>query len=116
MQVDVCEQWRDNRTLRCSRLTRREHRSFQYTGFEPLAYQPQDTPVRNLMFHETDQLFMVDRIKERADVGIGNPIYGRRTDGDTQCIQRIVLAAPWPESIREAEKLLLVHRVEYLDR
>ena len=38
-----------------------------------------------------------------------------RPDPDRQRVQRIVLAAPRPESVREAEKVLLVDGVEHLD-
>ena len=38
-----------------------------------------------------------------------------RHDPDPERIQRIVLAAPRPEPVREAEEVLLVDRVEHLD-
>ncbi len=115
MEVDVGEQRRDHRPLRSPGLTCRQHRSLKNTGLEPLAYQSKDALVADSMFDETDQPIVVDRIEERADVGVNDPVDGFPADPDCERIQRIVLAATGSETVREAEKLLLANAVEYLD-
>ena len=63
------------------------------------------------MLDKTDQPIMTDRIEEAADVGVQYPVHRRARDPDRQRVQRIMLAAPWPEPIREPEEIFLVDRV-----
>src|ERR1700760_2072184 len=52
-------------------------------------------------------------VKERLDVGVQYPVHLGAGDPGDQGIQRIVLAAPGAEPIREPEKVLLVDRIQH---
>src|SRR6516164_6780612 len=51
-------------------------------------------------------------IEKAPDVTVQNPVHLLPRDRDVQCVQRLMLAAPWPETIRESPKILLVNLVE----
>src|SRR3954462_520938 len=53
-------------------------------------------------------------VKERLDVGVHDPVHLGAGDPGYQGIQRIMLAAPGPEPIREPKKVLLVDRIQHL--
>jgi len=53
--------------------------------------------------------------EEVAEVRVEHPVHLLLRDTDRQRIQRVVRAAPWPEPVGEAEKVLLVDGVEHLD-
>jgi hypothetical protein len=55
---------------------------------------------------------VADRIKEPRDVSIEDPVYLASCDSDVQRIQRLVLVAPGPESVAEAQKFRLIDRRE----
>ena len=67
VQVDICQQRRDDRPLWRADRAFRPCIVFQYTRFQPLAYETQDALVANPMFKETYQPDMADRIEERPD-------------------------------------------------
>ena len=46
---------------------------------------------------------------------VEHPVHLPRKQSDVQRVQRLMLAAPWPESIREAEEVRFVDGVEHLD-
>src|SRR5271166_6927079 len=50
---------------------------------------------------------LTDFVKEAADVGVENPVHLRVVDSDTERVERIVRAPPWPEPIREPEEVML---------
>jgi len=58
---------------------------------------------------------VVDGVEEATDVSIEHIIHFLEIDPSVECIQRIVLAAPWPEPIREAEKIHLVDGIQHFD-
>jgi hypothetical protein len=45
---------------------------------------------------------MADRLEEPGDAGVQYPVHLALADPDRQRIQRIVLAAPWPEPVAES--------------
>lgn len=49
---------------------------------------------------------MFDFVEERPDVKIQHPVHLLACDSDVERVQRIVLAPPWPESIRKTQKVL----------
>jgi hypothetical protein len=55
---------------------------------------------------------LTDRVEERSNIGVQDVVHLPAADPDNQRIQRIVLAAPGPESVREPEEFLLVDRVQ----
>ena len=54
--------------------------------------------------------------KNAGDVGVQYAVHLGAGDPDHQRIQRIVLAAPGPEPVREPEEVFLVDRVQHRDR
>lgn len=54
--------------------------------------------------------------EERSDIGVENEVHPPADDADHQRVQRIVLAAPWPEPVREPEEVLLVDRAQHRGR
>jgi len=67
------------------------------------------------MFEETDQPVVVDRIKERTNVGINDPVHSSVANSDPERIQRIVLTAARAKTVRKADEFLFVNYVEDLD-
>src|SRR5690242_1435568 len=51
-------------------------------------------------------------VEKAPDVAVQNPVHLLPRDRNVQRIQRLVLATPWPEAIREAPKILLVNLIE----
>jgi hypothetical protein len=54
-----------------------------------------------------------DSIEKRPNVKIQHPVHLLTCDPDPERVQRIVLAAPRPETIRKAQEVLLPDLVEY---
>src|SRR5208337_4405621 len=57
---------------------------------------------------------MIQPGEEVADISVEYPVHFPLGDPDRERIQRIMRATPGPEPIGEAEKVLLVYRVQYL--
>ena len=55
---------------------------------------------------------MIDVIEKSTDVRIQHIVHPPPLERDRQRIQRLMLAAPRSESIREAPKVLLVNPIE----
>ena len=72
-----------------------------YRGFE-------SPPLRQQPAHRRLPL-LVHRIEETLDIRIQHVVHFLSADSDHQRIQRVVLAAPGTEPVREAEKILFVH-------
>ena len=54
-------------------------------------------------------------IEEALNVTVQNPVHLLPRNRDVQRIQRLMLAAHWSETIREASKILLVNLIEDCD-
>ena len=46
-----------------------------------------------------------NKIEKAFDVQIEHPVHFSRQQSRVQCIQRLMLASPWPEPVRKAEKI-----------
>src|SRR5207253_3237713 len=55
-------------------------------------------------------------IEKAFDVQIEHPVHFSRQQSRVQCIQRLMLAAPWSEPVRKPEKVRFVDSVQHLDR
>src|SRR5205085_11688564 len=96
-------------------VTDRYDPTFHDARLEPFLDQADDAPVADPMLQEADQPFLVDLVEERSDVGVQYEAHLLAVDPDAERIQRIVRAAPRPESIRHAEEVFLVDRVQQHD-
>src|SRR5438094_4438013 len=68
------------------------------------------------MLDELDQPFVGKPIEKTFDVKIEHPVHFFRQQSRVQCIQRLMLASPWPEPVGEAEQIRFVYGVQHLDR
>ena len=75
--------------------------------------QANDAPITDPVFQKAHQPILTDRVEEPLNIGIDDPAHFRAADPGHQRIQRIMLAALGPESIREPEEFLLVNLVKY---
>ena len=57
---------------------------------------------------------MANRVKETTDISVQYPVHLGARNSNGQCIQRVILPALWPKTIRESEEVLFVYCVEYL--
>src|SRR6267154_6862006 len=55
-------------------------------------------------------------IQKAFDVQVEHPVHFFRQQSRVECIQRLMLASPWPEPVRKAEKIRFVYGVQHLDR
>src|SRR6267378_3980134 len=55
-------------------------------------------------------------IEKALDVQIKHPVHFSRQQSGVQCIQRLMLAAPWSESVRKTEKIGFIDGIQHLDR
>jgi hypothetical protein len=99
-----------------SPVSDRDDPVFQDARPQPFLDQTDDAPVADPVLQETDQPLLADRVKERPDVGVHDIAHLLAVNPDTECIQRVMRAAPGPESIREPEEVFLVDRVQQRDR
>src|SRR5438552_887820 len=79
-----------------------------HSGLQPFSNEPQDARICDAMLHELDQPALVEVIEKASDVRVQNVVHLLLQKRIRQRIQRIVLAAPRANPIREAEKVLLI--------
>src|SRR3954471_19581607 len=109
--------WRgDHRALPRPRLLDCHDPVFEDAGSQPFLDEPDDALVADPVLQEADDPFLGNLREERPDVGVENEVHPPAADPDNQRIQRIMLAAPWPEPVREPEEILLVDRVQHRRR
>jgi hypothetical protein len=116
VEVDVRQQRADTPALNRSYLTVYSFALFQHARPEPFLDQAHDAPVGNAVLDKLHQPFLIESVIKLPDVGIEHPVHWSRSDSDCQCIQRLVWAAPWSETIREPQEVRFIDRVQHLDR
>src|SRR5271170_5135549 len=104
VQVNVGQERRDYRTLPRSPVADRHDPVFENARLQPFLDQADHARVVDPVFQEADQPFLADRIEEAPNVRIENVVHLLARDPDDECVQRIVLAALWPEPVREPEE------------
>src|SRR5467141_2161004 len=88
----------------------------QHAGIQPFLDPPHDAPICDPVLAELHQPFVGKPIEKSFDVQIEHPVHFSRQQSRVQRIQRLMLAAPWSEPVREAEKIRFVYGVQHLDR
>src|SRR5438034_3166972 len=68
------------------------------------------------MLDQLHKPFVRKSIQKALDVQIEHPVHFSRQQSRVQCIQRLMLAAPWSEPVRKPEKVRFVDSVQHLDR
>jgi len=102
-----------HRALRRSNVRLRPLAVLGYSRPEPLLNQAQYPSVGDPVLEELLQPAVVDVVKEATDVSIEHPVHFPRSESHPQRVQRIVLAASGPESVRESQEIDFVDLVEY---
>src|SRR5208283_1590961 len=116
VEIDVGEQRRNHRTLTRPCLLDRHDPVFENAGPQPFLDEPEDALVADPVFEEADDPLLGNFREERPDIGVEYEIHLLAADADEQRVQRIVLAAPRSESVREPEESFLVVRAKHLSR
>ena len=116
MKVDVCQKRRSTPALGRPFFHPYRFPIFQHAGIQPFLDQPHDAPVGHPMLDELDQPFVGKPIEKTFNVKIEHPVHFSCQQSRVQCIQRLMLASPWAEPVREAEKIRFVDGVQHLDR
>ncbi|CAA9891054.1 hypothetical protein METHB2_330007 [Candidatus Methylobacter favarea] len=65
------------------------------------------------MLQEPYHPCMTDAIEELLDVGVQDGVHPGAHDPKRERIQRIMLASPWPESIREPQEISLIYGIQH---
>jgi hypothetical protein len=68
--------------------------------------------IADPVLDEPDQPVMADRVEERPEVGVEDPVDPLPGDPGGERVQRVVLTTPGPEPVAEAEELRLIDRGE----
>src|SRR5262249_54690886 len=116
MEIDVSQQRRDTPALGRSLLHPYPFPILQHAGVQPLLDQPHDAPICNPVLNEFHKPFVRKSIEKPANIQIEHPVHLSRQQSRVERIQRLMLASPWAEPVREAEKIRFVDGVQDLDR
>jgi hypothetical protein len=85
---------------------------FYHARLQPFLDQANHSLISNPMFHKLYQPIVLEFVEKRSDVEIQNPVHFPVHDPHPQRVQSILLAASWPESVAEAQKVLFPDLVE----
>src|SRR5207249_5639608 len=116
MKIDVGQKRRSTSALGRPFLRPYSFPILQHAGFQPFLDEPHDAPICNPMLDELHKPFVRKSIEKAFDVQIEHPVHFSRQQSRVQCIQRLMLAAPWSEPVRKPEKVRFVDSVQHLDR
>ncbi len=88
----------------------------QHASSQPFLDEPHDAPVCDPVLDEFHKPFVGKSIEEAFDIQIEHPVHFSRQQSRVERVQRLMLAAPRSESVREAKKIRFVDSVHHLDR
>jgi hypothetical protein len=111
VEVDVRQERADHPALRRPLLHHLELAVLHHACVQPFQQQPNEARIADPVLDELPHPFVLDRVEERADIGIEHPAY-LPAQRDRQCIQSVVLIPAGPESVREAQEHRLVDRLQ----
>lgn len=113
MQVDICQNRRDDAALRCSGF-RMQHGQIRLknSGFQPFADQSQNFAITNPLLKHSNEPIVVHGVKETANVGFDNPAIGAELKHLRQLCRSALRALLGAITETEVEKILLVYRFE----
>src|SRR5215471_7322964 len=116
VEIDIRQQRANTPALNCPYLTLHPFALFQHAGLEPFLNQVHDAPIGYAVLDEFHQPPLIESVIKLPDVGIEHPAHFSRSDPHRQRIQRLMRAAPRPETIRESQEVLFINCVQHLDR
>src|SRR5437660_2122898 len=116
MKIDVRQKRRSTSALGCPFLRPYSFPILQHAGFQPFLDEPHDAPICNPMLDELHKPFVRKSIEKAFDVQIEHPVHFSRQQSRVQSIQRLMLAAPWSEPVRETKKVRFIDGIQHLDR
>ena len=116
VKIDVRQKRRSTATLRRPFLHPHSFPILQHAGVQPFLDEPHDAPVCDPVLDELHQPFVGKPIEKTFDVKIEHPVHLSRQQSGVERIQRLMLASPWSEPVRESEKVRFVDGVQHLDR
>src|SRR5216683_2451338 len=116
MKIDVRQKRRSTSSLGRPFLGPYSFPLLQHAGPQPFLDEPHDAPVCDPVLHALHQPFVGKPIEKAFDVQIKHPVHFSRQQSRVQRVQRLMLAAPWPEPVRESKKVGFVDSVQHLDR
>src|SRR6266404_4148785 len=116
MKIDVRQKRRSTAALRRPFLCPYPFPILQHARVEPFLDHPHDAPVCDPVLDELHQPFVRNSIEEAFDVQVEHPVHFSRQQSRVQCVQRLMLAAPWSEPVRETKKIRFIDSVQHLDR
>src|SRR6266478_5504340 len=116
MEINVSQQRRGTAALGRPFLHPYPFPIRQHAGVEPFLDQSHDAPICYPVLDEFHQPFVGKPIEKVADIQIEHPVHLSRQPSRIERVQRLMLASPWPEPIRESEKIRFVDSVQHFDR
>src|SRR5580704_2502406 len=116
MKVDVRQKRRGTSALGRPFLHPYSLPILQHAGIEPFLDQSHDAPICYPMLDEFHKPFVGKSIEKALDVQIEHPVHFPRQQSRVKSVQRLMLASPWSEPVREAQKVGFVDGVQHLDR
>src|SRR5258707_7722956 len=116
MKIDVRQERRSTSALGRPLFHSYSLPILQHAGIQPFLDKPHYAPVCNPMLDELHKPFVGKPIEKAFDVQIEHPVHLSRQQSRVERIQRLMLAAPWPEPVRKPEKVCFVDSVQHLDR
>src|SRR3984957_772714 len=105
MQIDIRQQGRYHGSLRSALCRRYSASVLDHARFEPFADQTENPLIGDPVFQKPKHPAVIDFIEKRPNVGVQYPVHLLALDSDRESIQRIVLSAPKPESIRKPQEV-----------
>ena len=88
-------------------------RTINNTYLDPPSYQLQQSPILDSVFEHPIEPFVFYRIEELANVQIQYPVHLSFDYAARQCVERIMLASLWPESVGETFKVSLIYLIDH---
>jgi hypothetical protein len=85
---------------------------FRYSRSQPLADEAKYPSISDAMLDELQEPIVSNFIEKAPNVGVKNPIHFLPHDSNPERIQRIMLASPGSEAIREPQKVLFVNLIQ----
>src|SRR6266478_6189099 len=116
MKIDVRQKRRSTSALGRPFLHTYSFPILQHAGIQPFMDEPHDAPICDPVLHELHKPFVRNSIEKAFDVQIEHPVHLSRQQSRIERIQRLMLASPWSEPVRESEKIRFIDGIQHLDR